>query len=187
MEFTPLGIDGAWLGSSKVWHDERGHFREWFQVEEIAQATGMKFDVAQANISESKSGVVRGIHYSIAPKGQGKLVTCVSGKIKDVIVDLRTKSSTFGNSVECVLDGGSGEFLLIGIDLGHGFVSLEDQTVVTYLLTSSYSPDQEFGVNPLDPQLAISWGVKQSEMTLSLRDSSSPKLSEQLFLGHLPK
>jgi len=187
MKLTPLGIDGAWLGSSKVWRDERGYFREWFKVEEIAQATGMKFDVAQANLSVSKAGVVRGIHYSLSPKGQGKLVTCVSGKIKDVIVDLRTNSPTFGNSVECVLEGGSGDFLLIGPGLGHGFASLEDRTVVTYLLTSSYSPEEEFEINALDPDLAINWGIKQYEMNLSLRDSSAPKLSELIVLGYLPK
>ena len=100
MELTPLGIEGAWLAESPVWSDDRGFFREWFKSESIKQVVGRDFKVEQANISSSTKGTLRGIHYSLATKGQAKWVTCVSGLIKDVIVDIRPNSKTFGKWIE---------------------------------------------------------------------------------------
>lgn len=186
MELTPLGIEGAWLGRSKVWQDDRGNFREWFQAEEIAQVTGINFEVAQANLSESKYGVLRGIHYSLAPEGQAKLVTCISGKVKDVIVDIRIKSPTFGKHAEFNLIGGSGDILLISSGLGHGFISLEEKSIVTYLVTSTYSPSEEFEINPLDPTLGINWEMSESEIVLSIKDAAAQSLGEARATGRLP-
>ena len=87
MELTPLGIEGAWLAESPMWRDERGIFREWFKAEDVKNATGRDFGIEQANVSMSSAGTLRGIHYSMAPRGQAKWITCVSGAIKDVIVD----------------------------------------------------------------------------------------------------
>ena len=100
MNLIPLGIEGAWLAESQVWSDERGFFREWFKAEDVKSVTGRDFGIEQANISLSSLGTLRGIHYSIAPRGQAKWITCVSGSIKDVIVDIRPASQTFGNWVE---------------------------------------------------------------------------------------
>ena len=186
MDLTPLGIDGAWVGRSKVWHDDRGNFREWFKAEEIAQVTGMNFEVVQANLSESKYGVLRGIHYSLAPAGQSKLVTCITGKVKDVIVDIRPKSPTFGKYVEFNLTGGSGDILLISSGLGHGFVSLEERSIVAYLVTSPYSPSEEFEINPLDSVIGINWGLPISEISLSPKDIAAPTLQERVSQGRLP-
>ena len=95
MKLTPLGIEGAWLAESPVWKDDRGLFREWFKAADVKSATGRDFDIEQANISLSSHGTLRGIHYSTAPRGQAKWITCVSGSIKDVVVDIRPHSSTF--------------------------------------------------------------------------------------------
>jgi dTDP-4-dehydrorhamnose 3,5-epimerase len=186
MDLTPLEIDGAWLGRSKVWQDDRGNFREWFKFDEIAQITGIKFEVAQANLSQSKFGVVRGIHYSLAPEGQAKIVTCISGAIKDVVVDLRPKSPTFGRHLEFILKGGSGDILLIGPGLGHGFASLETDSIVSYLVTSKYSPEDEFEINPLDPALGINWGLSESEIVLSTKDAGAQSLAKARASGRLP-
>jgi len=96
MKLTPLGIEGVWVAESPVWRDDRGFFREWFKAEDIKKVTGRNFSIEQANISVSSAGTLRGIHYSIAPRGQAKWITCVSGSIKDVIVDIRPDSQTFG-------------------------------------------------------------------------------------------
>ena len=113
MNLTPLGIEGAWLAESPVWSDGRGFFREWFKSADVKSATGRNFGIEQANISLSSRGTLRGIHYSIAPRGQAKWITCVSGSIKDVIVDIRPESKSFGKWIEVDLTGDSGKAVFI--------------------------------------------------------------------------
>jgi dTDP-4-dehydrorhamnose 3,5-epimerase len=190
MEITPLEIEGTWLATSPVWADDRGSFREWFKSAEVLAATGIDFRVGQANISMSARGVVRGIHYSLADGGQAKWVTCVSGAIVDVIVDIRPGSATYGKYVAVDLKGGDGRAVLIGAGLGHGFISLEEGTAVSYLLSSPYSPDDEYEINPLDPELGIEWGldlVGGVGVVLSPKDASAPSLAERASEGKLPK
>ena len=100
MELTPLGIEGVWLAQSPVWKDDRGFLREWFKTENLNSVTGRDFAIEQANISLSSKGTLRGIHYSIAPRGQAKWITCVSGSIQDVVVDIRPASKTFGQWID---------------------------------------------------------------------------------------
>jgi dTDP-4-dehydrorhamnose 3,5-epimerase len=187
MELKPLGIDGAWLASSPVWADARGSFREWFKSADIKAATGHEFDVQQANISVSARGVTRGIHYSLAAVGQAKWVTCVTGAIRDVIVDIRPESATYGKHVVVDLVGGDGQVVLIGVGLGHGFVSLQNDSVVAYLVSSPFSPTEEFEINPLDPAIGIDWGMPADELLLSPKDAAAPSLAERLAVGKLPK
>lgn len=187
MELTPLGIEGAWLAESEVWSDERGFFREWFKAEDVLSATGINFSIQQANISQSQRGVIRGIHYSLAPQGQAKWVTCVNGSIRDVIVDIRPSSSTFGKSVFVDLNGQDGRAVLIGAGLGHGFASLAHSSTIAYLLSSPYSPTEEFEINPMDLELGIDWGVEHSKISLSEKDKIAPTLAERVTEGNLPK
>ena len=187
MELTPLGIEGAWLAESLVWSDDRGFFREWFKSESIRQVVGRDFNVEQANISSSTKGTVRGIHYSLAAKGQAKWVTCVSGLIKDVIVDIRPNSKTYRKWIEVELSGTSGNAVLIGEGLGHGFVSVADVSTVVYLISSPFSPSEEFEINPLDPAIAINWGLPLSELKISDKDKNAPMLEERKEEGKLPK
>jgi dTDP-4-dehydrorhamnose 3,5-epimerase len=186
MELTPLGFEGAWLAESPVWSDNRGFFREWFKTEDINKTTGRNFNVEQANISTSIKGTVRGIHYSLAEKGQAKWITCVSGLIKDVIVDIRPNSKTFGKWIEVELSGPSGNAVLIGEGLGHGFVSLADVSTVAYLVSSPFSPREEFEINPLDPAIGIKWGLSLSELQISDKDKNAPSLQERFQDGKLP-
>lgn len=183
MEFEEVGINGAWLVRSPVHNDERGYFREWFKASEIATATGLAFHAQQANISSSKKGVLRGIHYSLASEGQGKWITCISGSIWDVVVDIRPTSPTFKKWVGFELNAMSGDSLFISEGLGHGFISLEHHSTVAYLLTSKYEPLKEFEIHPLDPDLAIDWPLKQK--LLSPKDATAPTLQQQLTAGNL--
>jgi dTDP-4-dehydrorhamnose 3,5-epimerase len=180
MELTPLGIEGAWLAESPVWSDERGFFREWFKSEDIEKATGKSFGIEQANISVSSKGTLRGIHYSIAPRGQAKWVTCVSGSIKDVIVDIRPDSKTFKKWVEVELTGNSGKAVLISEGLGHGFIALEDNTSVAYLVSTRFSPLHELEINPLDEEIGINWGMDSHELKISEKDLNAPTLGQRL-------
>jgi dTDP-4-dehydrorhamnose 3,5-epimerase len=187
MELTPLGIEGAWVATSPVWSDDRGFFREWFKSVDISAATGVDFGVQQANISSSARGVVRGIHYSLAAAGQAKWVTCVNGAIKDVIVDIRPGSATYGQYEVVDLSGNTGNAVLIAAGLGHGFVSLEEGSTVAYLVSSPFSPAEEFEINPLDPGIGINWGLPESELLLSPKDKAAPTLAEREAEGKLPK
>lgn len=186
MKIAPLEIEGVWVVESPIWRDDRGFFREWFKSADIEEATGRSFEIEQANVSLSSKGTLRGIHYSIAPRGQAKWVTCVSGSIKDVIVDIRPGSPTFGKWVEVELRGDSGKSVLINEGLGHGFIALEDNTAVAYLISTPFSPSNEFEINPLDEKIAIDWGMEATEFKISEKDMKAPTLAERLSEGKLP-
>ena len=186
MKLTELGIKGAWIVESDVWPDNRGFFREWFKPSESREIIGFEFSVEQANLSISEYGVVRGIHYSLAPEGQAKWVTCAHGAILDFIIDLRTNSATF-RKVESIHLGGNGnKSVLIGPGLGHAFISLTKGSVVTYLLNSPYKPELEYEINPLDQSLKLNFGIPADELVVSEKDKSAPTLNQQEITGKLP-
>ena len=187
MKLAALSIDGVWLAESPVWSDERGLFREWFKSEDVKAAAGKDFGIEQANISLSTVGTLRGIHYSIAPRGQAKWITCVSGSIQDVIVDIRPESKTFGQWIDVELMGDSGKAVLICEGLGHGFLALEDNTAVAYLVSTPFSPTDEFEINPLDEKIGIKWKMDLNSLKISEKDSIAPTLAERLAEGKLPK
>jgi dTDP-4-dehydrorhamnose 3,5-epimerase len=186
MKLTPLEIEGVWLAESPIWRDERGFFREWFKSEEIEKITGKNFGIEQANISLSSAGTLRGIHYSMAPYGQAKWITCVSGSIKDVIVDIRRDSSTFGKWIELELSGNAGKAVFISEGIGHGFLALEENTLVAYLVSTPFSPSEEFGINPFDEKIGIKWGMDSRKLKVSDKDKNAPTLAERITEGKLP-
>jgi dTDP-4-dehydrorhamnose 3,5-epimerase len=185
MKITPLSIDGAFIAESAIWKDDRGFFREWFKAEEIKGAIGRDFRIEQANISVSSRGTLRGLHYSIAPRGQAKWITCVSGSVQDVIVDIRPGSKTFGHWVDVELKGDSGKAIFISEGLGHGFLALEENTAVVYLVSTPFSPSHEFEINPLDQNIGINWSLNQETLKISSKDKNAPTLKERLKEGKL--
>jgi len=186
MKLTPLGIEGVWLAESPVWSDNRGFFREWFKSEDIKKETGRDFGIEQANISHSSKGTLRGIHYSVAPRGQAKWITCVAGSIKDVIVDIRPYSKSFGQWIEVELSGDSGKAVLISEGLGHGFLALEDNTLVAYLVSTPFSPTDEFEINPLDEKIGIDWDAEPFLLNISEKDKNAPSLMSRFKQNQLP-
>jgi dTDP-4-dehydrorhamnose 3,5-epimerase len=190
MEITPLGIEGAWLAESPVWKDDRGFFREWFKREQILSKTGIDFFAQQANISVSNKGVIRGIHYSMAPEGQAKWVTCVTGAVIDVIVDIRPNSPTYKKIEYVDLKGRENRSVLIGEGLGHGFISLEDGSSLSYLLSSPYLPESEFEILPTDETLKVNWHLElvgEFGIVLSPKDAQAPRLEDRRVQGKLPQ
>ena len=186
MKIEPLKISAAWTAELQKHRDNRGTFQEWVKFDEVYSATGYEFKTSQANFSKSSKNVVRGIHYSLAEKGQMKWITCLSGAIRDVVVDIRVGSPTFGQWEMVDLSPENPKSILIGAGLGHAFVALEEDTYVSYLLTSEYSRNQEFEINPFDEMLAIDWGIKEEDLILSEKDINSPSFHEQLRLNNLP-
>lgn len=154
-----------------VWTDERGSFFEWFKLPD--------FEVRQANCSISKRGVLRGIHFAKNPPGQKKYVMCTRGSVMDVVVDLDEESSTFGKWESIILDSKYPTALLIPNEIGHSFLALEDDTQVVYLCDQPYNPKNEFGINPLDSTIDITW-PKDIEFIISAKDASAPSF-ENLF------
>ena len=185
MEIERSEISGAWVINFPVFADDRGIFREWFKRDEIKSETGIDFEVRQANQSTSKLGVVRGIHYSLADMPQHKLVTCTSGRVLDFVVDIRPNSKTFRKSMSVELMPTNGTAVLIEHGLGHAFISLEEGSTISYLLTSNYAPNEEYAVNPLDKELGIDW--QNTNLTISDKDKLAFSIGEMLQIGKLPK
>lgn len=186
MEITPLGIEGAWLVTPKQHGDARGLFLEWFKEPLFAEAVGHPLKLAQANCSVSTRGTVRGIHYADVPPSQAKYVTCVSGAVVDVIVDLRVGSPTFGQWETVVLDTVDRRAVYLSEGLGHGFAALEDGSTVVYLCSEGYNPVAEREIYPFDPAIGINWPFTLGECSLSAKDDAAPSLAEAEGQGLLP-
>ena len=180
-KLTPLKIKGSSIFESPVYGDERGYFSEWFKASLVNELLGKEFGIAQANLSKSRKGVVRGIHFSSAPRGQSKWITCAAGALLDVVVDIRPNSPTFRLWDAHELRAGDGRSIFISEGLGHAFLALEDETVISYLLSTPYSPSYEHAINPLDPEIGIAW--PSIELSLSEKDASAPSLKEFLNLS----
>lgn len=187
MEIVPLAVEGAWQVTPRQHGDSRGLFLEWFKESVFADAVGHEFKLAQANCSVSTRGTVRGIHYADVPPGQGKYITCLSGSVLDVIVDLRVGSPTFGRWTSVLLETEDRRAVYVSEGLGHGFAALEDGSTVAYLCSEPYAPTGEHEVNPLDPALGIDWGLPAEEIQLSAKDKAAPSLSLAEQKGVLPR
>jgi dTDP-4-dehydrorhamnose 3,5-epimerase len=192
MPLEPLGIPGVWLHTPIVHQDLRGTFHESFRLEEIESTLNRRFYVRQVNQSQSKRGVVRGIHFTAGPLGQAKYVTCSVGSILDFVVDLRIESPTFGKWIDITLEAKDGKALLISEGLGHGFLSLQDETVVTYLTSSSYDADKERCLNVWDPSIGMSLQEKLDlhgidSPIFSEKDLKAPSLDELIVKKELPQ
>lgn len=191
MLISETRIDGAFVVTPQQHRDDRGVFLEWFRSDRFVEATGHRFTLAQANCSVSAAGTLRGIHFAELPPSQAKYVTCPSGAILDVVVDLRLGSPTFGQWDSVVLDDEDRTALYVGEGLGHAFMALADDTVVNYLCSAPYAPGREHGVHPLDPAIGIDWpthGRDGQPLTPSLspKDQAAPALADLVDRGVLP-
>ncbi len=191
MGWEPLSIEGAWKVTPQLHGDDRGWFMEMFKAEAFQEAVGQPFCAPQVNVSKSKAGVVRGIHFSQLPVSQSKYVTCLSGAIVDVVVDIRVGSPTYGQYEAVVLDSRSPQTLYISEGLGHAFMALEDDSVVCYMVSSGYAPGREFGVDPMDPAIGIEWpshdlAGNPVAPLLSAKDAEAPSLEGAKEQGLLP-
>ncbi|MDA3803314.1 MULTISPECIES: dTDP-4-dehydrorhamnose 3,5-epimerase family protein [unclassified Clavibacter] len=166
--------------------DDRGVFLEWYRFDELERAVGHPLDLRQANMSVSKRGVVRGIHFADVPRGQAKYVKAVSGAVLDFIVDIRVGSPTFGQWDSVRLDTETHKAVYLSEGLGHCFVALTDDAAVTYLVSDVYTPSAEHGIDPLDPEIGLVFPEEAGEPLLSPKDTDAPTLAEAAAAGLLP-
>jgi dTDP-4-dehydrorhamnose 3,5-epimerase len=180
-----LDIAGLYVAESRVFGDDRGYFREWFKLNDFTSA-GLDFATEQSNLSISTRNVVRGLHYSMAPRGQAKVVTCVYGTLDDVIVDIRLGSPTFGAVVTVSLAADQGTTVVLPVGVAHGFCVTSDHAALTYLLSSPYDAPNELEIHPLDPEINVPWALS-GEAILSDKDAAAPSLAQRLAAGELPR
>ena len=181
MKVTPLAIPDVILIEPKVFGDERGFFFESFNQQAFNCATGLDVYFVQDNHSKSARNVLRGLHYQLPPKAQGKLVRVVAGEVFDVAVDIRKGSRTFGQWVGEVLSAENKRQMWIPPGFAHGFVVLSETAEFLYKTTDYYAPECERGILWSDPELAIEWPLA-GEPVLSAKDAMNKPLEQADFL-----
>ena len=186
MQLRELSIPDAWEITPVQRADDRGVFLEWYRFDLLAEAVGHPLDLRQANTSVSKRGVVRGIHFADVPPSQAKYVTAAHGTVLDFVVDIRVGSPTFGQWDSVLLDDVERRAVYLSEGLGHAFVALTDDAVVSYLVSDTYSPGREHGVSPLDADIALRWPAEAGELLLSPKDTEAPSLADAAAAGLLP-
>jgi epimerase EvaD len=186
MRSRPLAVAGAFVFTPEVFTDERGFFVSPLQQSALLDATGQaSFPAVQANVSRSRRGVVRGIHFTRTPPGCAKYVHCPQGQALDIVVDIRVGSPTFGRWDAVLLDPETACGVYMPIGVGHAFVALTDPATMSYIITASYDPDNELAVLATDPALALPI-PPDIEPIMSARDKVAPTLAEAEAAGLLP-
>jgi len=178
MQFIRINIPDVIVIEPKIHGDERGYFVETFRQDKLEEFLGFKVNFCQDNESKSSKGVLRGLHYQLAPDAQTKLVRVIQGSVLDVAVDIRKDSPTFGEYVAVKLSGENKKQLFVPRGFAHGFVVLEDNTTFAYKVDNYYSPQNDRGIAFDDKALNIDWILEHSELNLSAKDKVQPKLNE---------
>jgi len=173
MNFIKTKIKDLFILEPKIWKDDRGYFFESYNKRNFNEA-GINASFIQDNQSLSQKGTLRGLHAQSIPNAQGKLVRVIKGSVIDVAVDIRKASETYGQHVTLELNEDNKLMFWIPPGFLHGFVTLEDDTIFTYKVTSLYNKNSEIGVLWNDPKLNIDWGIAPDEIILSEKDKVLP-------------
>ncbi len=177
MKFTETKISGLFIIQPKLYKDNRGAFIESYNQKDFEKVIG-KVDFIQDNQSRSKKGVLRGLHFQKPPFEQAKLVSCVYGEVLDVAVDIRKNSKTYGKYVSEILSAKNNKQLFIPRGFAHGFLVISDFAVFQYKVDNIYSPNFDSGIRWNDTTLNIKWGIDESGVIISEKDSKLPFFSE---------
>jgi dTDP-4-dehydrorhamnose 3,5-epimerase len=181
MKVTPLNIPDVLLIEPQVFGDDRGFFFESFNQNKFEEAIGKKINCVQDNHSKSLKGVLRGLHYQLSPKAQGKIVRVIQGEIFDVAVDLRQSSPTFGKWVGEILSSDNKKQLWIPEGFAHGFLTLSDTAEFLYKTTDFYCKDLECAIRWDDEAIGIDWPME--EVSLSSKDKAALSFNEAKYFG----
>ena len=182
MKFIRTALPDVVIIEPAVMGDERGYFVETFRQDKLNAFLGFAINFVQDNESKSSYGVLRGLHYQLAPAAQTKLVRVIKGKVLDVAVDIRAGSPSFGQHVSVELSEQNKRQLLVPRGFAHAFVVLEDDTVFAYKVDNYYSPENDRGLAFDDPAIGINWIVDKQQLQLSAKDLRQPSLEKaELF------
>ena len=175
MKITETNLQGVLIIQPGVFEDSRGYFCETFHSKRYKD-NGIYLDFVQDNISVSKKGTLRGLHYQIPPRAQGKLCHVIKGSVLDVAVDLRYGSPTYGQHVRVELSDENHTQILIPPGFAHGFAVLSDEAIFQYKCSDFYSKEHERAIRFDDPDLNINWGIKNP--IVSEKDRSAKYFKE---------
>ena len=178
MNFRRLSIPDVVLCEPKVFGDDRGCFAETFRQDKLENFLGFQVPFCQDNESKSSFGVLRGLHYQLAPHAQTKLVRVIQGSVLDVAVDIRIGSPTFGQHVTVELSSENKKQLLVPRGFAHGFLVLSPEATFAYKVDNYYSVECDRGIAFNDPAIGIDWQLENKQLQLSAKDSKQPLLSQ---------
>ena len=181
MKFIKCTIPGLIICESIKLKDDRGFFTESFRKNLFEKVIESKIDFCQENQSESKYGVLRGLHFQKAPYAQSKLVSVLKGRILDVAVDIRKKSKFYGQHFSIELDETCNKQLFIPKGFAHGFIVLSKSAKVSYKVDNYYNPVSEEGLNYNDPKLNIDWKIKEKEIIINEKDRNYSEFNSKKF------
>ena len=177
MKFIPQSIPDVLLIELIVHRDERGYLVETFRQDMLDQILGYKVNFIQDNESKSISrGILRGLHYQSPPYTQSKLVRVIKGKVLDVAVDIRINSPTFGKHVSVELSEDNNKQIFVPRGFAHGFSILSDGAIVSYKVDEYFSAEHSEGIAYNDKDIAIDWGLSETDIKLSIQDQNNPNL-----------
>ncbi|WP_068077160.1 dTDP-4-dehydrorhamnose 3,5-epimerase [Novosphingobium lentum] len=174
MEFRRFDLPGPIEIIPSRFGDDRGYFSETFRDDRFREEVGPIGFVQDNQSLSTRAGTIRGLHFQTHPFAQGKLVRCIAGSMFDVAVDLRRDSPGYGKWVAATLSNATGNQLWIPAGFGHGFCTLEPDTVVSYKVTAYYSRDDDRGLAWDDPDIAVVWPDVASPDSLSPKDRAQP-------------
>lgn len=186
MEIEETALPGVLKVCPQRAVDARGSFHESLRVDRLAHALGAEFVPKQVNFSTSCQNTLRGLHGVVSPPGQAKYVTCVRGALRDIVVDLRVGSPTFGQHVVTVLDPESGTALYVPEGMGHGFLSLTGDATICYMVSTIYVPGTQFEVDALDAELQLPWEFDSPPLR-SAKDANALTVQQALDRGVLSR
>ena len=178
MKFIRTEIEDVIIIEPKVHGDDRGYFVETFRADKLEEFIGYKINFCQDNESKSSKGVLRGLHYQLAPHAQTKLVRVIQGRVLDVAVDIRKNSPTFGKHIAVELSADNKKQLLVPRGFAHGFLVLEDDTIFAYKVDNYYSPECDRGISFSDIDLDIDWKIDIKDLNLSAKDKIQKDLKD---------
>jgi len=176
VKFIAQSIPDVWVLEPIVHGDDRGYFVETFRQDLFEAAVGYAVNFVQDNESKSSKGVLRGLHFQLAPHAQSKLVRVIEGNVLDVAVDIRQGSDTYGQHVAVELTADNKKQMFVPRGFAHGFVVLSDTATFAYKVDNYYSPECDRGLAFDDPQLNIDWLLPVDQLQLSAKDTQQPAL-----------
>tara|TARA_Y100000591_G_C21644274_1_gene599472 strand:- start:156 stop:710 length:555 start_codon:yes stop_codon:yes gene_type:complete len=177
MKFIETNIEDLFIIEPTVIKDDRGYFLESHNQNKFEEAIG-KVSFVQDNESKTSKGVIRGLHFQLPPYDQAKLIRCIEGKVLDVAVDLRKGSKTYGQHISVEISCKNKKQIFIPRGFAHGFLVLSEFAIFAYKVDNFYSPDYDAGLFWNDPILKINWGIDESKILLSNKDSKLPFFSD---------
>ncbi|MEM6297196.1 MAG: dTDP-4-dehydrorhamnose 3,5-epimerase [Bacteroidota bacterium] len=179
MNAKAVAIEGLWVFEPRLFEDHRGYFFESYHEKRFSELTGQQAPTfVQDNQSRSQRGVMRGLHFQVAPKAQAKLIRVLSGEVFDVAVDLRPNSPTYGQWHGELLSAENRLQFFIPKGFAHGFVVLSEAAEIAYKCDDFYAPDFERSLHFADPKIGIDWKLPHTDLIISEKDADAPRLND---------